>query len=401
MYNTIIEKKVTFLDYLKIFLFLVCCGFPCADLIPAKTYVLVLLGIVGLLAYKKTRKRLSYKPCIITLVFTWIVAAMHYVKYGVVDITLLKISVAILAGFLTMASMGEHFRYTLFKMMYWLCLISIVGFVLMRIMGIVLNVDLVSRPDFPGIFLWGVRDNEILLGRNCGPFWEPGAFAGYIIITFSLFFMDLEDLWAKRKKECLVMAVALVTTFSTQGYLTAFVFLVFKYLQRTNNKRIIVSTISGCFFLMFAYILYQEVPFLSEKVNEQLMLASSWDDEASLRSANRFTTTMVDYYNIQKEPLWGRTHDSTMLYEDFSTIMWAVDRGGYGTGSGISNYAASNGVLIIIIWLVLSFKSFAVYYGSKKTAMMLMLMFCFLGQAELYIGYIFYQSFPFLRYTKT
>jgi len=80
--------------------------------------------------------------------------------------------------------------------------------------------------------------------------------------------------------------------------------------------------------------------------------------------------------------------------------MWTLRHVGYGTGSGITNFAASNGLQIVIVWLILSFRSLCTYYDSKVRGSFISLMLLFLGQAELYLGYIYLLSLPFLKYTK-
>jgi len=230
----------------------------------------------------------------------------HKIKFGVYNESMVNVTVLILAGFITMSSMGERFRYALFQWMYWLCFVSIVCFIVMRVLGYIMSVSFLSTDSHPGIFLWNVRLNEIILGRNCGPFGEPGAFSGYIIMTFALFFNDLEQLWKEKRMQCIVLIIALITIFSTQGYLTAFVFVMIKLLVRTNSRKRKYNLCFGIVFVFIGGIVYQSTPFLQRKINDKLMLVSDWEDDESILSANRFTTTMIDIMNIERNPLWGK-----------------------------------------------------------------------------------------------
>lgn len=53
---------------------------------------------------------------------------------------------------------------------------------------------------YKSIFVYCIRSSEILRLRNCGPFWEPGAFAGYVILVGVLYFKDLKVLWNTQRK---------------------------------------------------------------------------------------------------------------------------------------------------------------------------------------------------------
>lgn len=70
----------------------------------------------------------------------------------------------------------------------------------------------------------GLKKGTILLAvtpslnRNYGCFWEPGAFQTYIIIAFIIEFFCFG---IKSKKRFMVLLLALVTTFSTAGYISA------------------------------------------------------------------------------------------------------------------------------------------------------------------------------------
>lgn len=398
MFNIKKELSLSLLDYIKVFLFIVCCGFPSGELIPAKTYILILLGIISIPKCSDNYNINSIKECAFIIISILFVVFMHYYMFNFVDEVLLKVVILVIAGFITFLSMGERFIYAFFKIMYWLCLISLPFFLLVRLFDIIPNIDYLCKEGYKGFFLWNIRLNEIILGRNCGPFWEPGAFSGYIIITFCFFYNDLYDLWEKRKKECVVMGLALISTFSTQGYLTAFMLILFKYLSKLDRKRVIITI---AFLIPSSFMLYKSLPFLHEKINEQLLLASSWEDNESLLSANRFSTTMVDLYNIKREPLWGNTSDLERLYGDFSTIMYTVnDNGSYGSGSGLSSYAASHGLILLLVWVLFSYRSLALFFDSKISAITILFVICFLGQGEQYINYILYQSIPFLKYVK-
>src|SRR5688500_12908439 len=72
------------------------------------------------------------------------------------------------------------------------------------------------------------------LPRNSGPFWEPGAFGGYL--TMGIAFEMI--LFRKFSKRVIIFLIALLSTFSTGGYMaiTLFFLIYFLFLE-TNQKR--------------------------------------------------------------------------------------------------------------------------------------------------------------------
>ena len=388
-------------DYFIAFLFIVLCGFPAADLIPGKTYFLILIGCVYLFYHKKMFQS-SYKPLFILTISFICIFIHHYVCYNYSDPYLTNTLRLGIAAYMAMIMLGARFRYAFLNLMTFFAAVSIFFFLLTVTTGFIPDIPSLRPSGYQGIFIYNMRWNEVIRMRNCGPFFEPGAYSGYLVLTFALFFTDLKELWNNHRKKCVIMGIALLTTSSTQGYFMAFFFLVCVLLRSAKPRNIFLILSGFCLLMVLSFYLYRNLPFLQEKVNEQLMLASSWDDPESLLSANRFTTTMIDIDNIYRNPLWGLSSDVIRLYGDYPTIMMMTEQGtiNYASGSGMTSFIAQNGILLFIVWLILSYKSLAIYYSDKRAAVLITFLLCLLGQGEVYIGYIFYMGVPFLRFCK-
>ena len=120
----------------------------------------------------------------------------------------------------------------------------------------------------------GLTYNE----RNCGPFWEPGAFQGFL--NLSLFFeltmkQARDKFWITRVA---ILIITIVTTFSTGGYIVLFTILIYYFSQdKTINPVFkILFTIAGlCVF----YYLYYKLDFLGSKIaNDEGRLSFSFID---------------------------------------------------------------------------------------------------------------------------
>lgn len=383
--------KITKYEYFIVALFVVLCGFTSGYVIPAKTYF---LGLMGILYLVKKKNRQSIYP-LISLILAYIVIGIiqkviynNYSSRLFIDVPLLMLS-----GFYIMDKLGCRFRYAYMNVMTIIAGISIIFYVIMLISGYVPSLSIFERPNYKSIFIYNIRLNEIVNHRNCGPFWEPGAYSGYLLMIPILFFNNLKTLWTNYKRKCIILLIAFLTTFSAQGYIILGLLISFYYFKgRINIKTVTI----GCFLIILSVLLYMKLDFLHEKVTEQLELTSDWDANDALLSANRFTTSMLDWYYIEKSPFIGNTDNPLVRYRDHPFIIEIIDRNGeYGSGSGITSFIAMYGVPLFSLWILLVYCSLRRLFTTLESIFVLLL-FILLGLAEVYMNYIFYVSLPFL-----
>ena len=321
--NNNLRFKLTWTDYLLAFMFALLGGFQNAGLIPAKTYILGGLGLYYLVRYPKDANRANVLLCMLSYV---VIGLLHIYIYDYVSKrTLLEIPLLILSGYFIISILGLKFRYALLQVMTILAIVSIFFYLAMLLVGYIPHSPL-STTLYPGnAIFYVVRYNEMALFRNCGPYWEPGAWGGYIVMTFLFFFDSLKELWNKYRKHVIILVVALITTRSTQAYLCAFMLFSFYLI----GNRINMKTLFMCLALFaFSFIAYTSLPFLREKIDEQIILTTDWEDNHSLLSANRFTTTMLDIYYIKKHPFIGNTDDPIRRYGDHSFVLQVIENQG-------------------------------------------------------------------------
>lgn len=101
--------------------------------------------------------------------------------------------------------------------------------------------------------------------RNCGPFWEPGAFQGFLNLSlwFELTLNRNRDLYWKIR--VIVFIVTVLTTLSTGGYIVLFTILLFYFLQ--DRKKGSAWRIAGTAILLIISIYaYSTLDFLGDKI---------------------------------------------------------------------------------------------------------------------------------------
>lgn len=388
--------KISRWEYCIVFLFIIMCGFTSADVIPAKSWILALFGITYFLQRKNKQPLFPLTVLIICYIVIGIAQLKVFGYYS--SRPFITIPILMLAGFYVVDKLAERFKYAYMNIMTILSIFSLIFYFVMLFIGYVPNIDLLNSNSqlYRGIFIFNERLGEIIRQRNCGPFWEPGAFAGYIVIVGILFFNELDTLWKTQKKKCVILLITLVTTFSTQGYFAFALLMFFYFFKERLSGKLLVGMFS---FAMLSMIAFMSLDFLQEKVSEQLALAKEWETDESLSSANRFTTSLLDLYYVEESPLIGNTENPLLRYRDHSVILWIIDNyGGYGTGSGTTSFMANYGIPLFLLWCFFTYKSLR-RRSSAKVSFMILGMYLFLGSGELYFNYIYYMSLPFMIYT--
>lgn len=94
--------------------------------------------------------------------------------------------------------------------------------------------------------------------------------------------------------------------------------------DRINMKTVFLGTA----LTVLSFVAYTTLPFLREKINEQLELTADWEDNLSLQSPNRFTTTMLDIYYIKEHLFIGNTDDPERRYGDHFFVMQVIENQG-------------------------------------------------------------------------
>ena len=139
------------------------------------------------------------------------------------------------------------------------------------------------------------------LYRNPGPFWEAGAFAGFVILA--LVFNTFIENKNKKLKQAVFVAT-IFSTFSTTAYLALMIFAFLYYYRSIKNiflKGFLVSLIS-----LFSYFAFVNISFLSEKIFLQASQAVTQDAYKDTDNSARFFSALRDFQDIKGYEITGR-----------------------------------------------------------------------------------------------
>jgi hypothetical protein len=238
------------------------------------------------------------------------------------------------------------------------------------------------------IFIYNFEDPRKLLNiyRNAGPFWEPGAFSGYI--SLALIFLGLEREEYDQRfyiSRFLVLTITLLTTHSTMGYLIMPIVLSIHYRRATKSAVENLGWLAvGILMLpLFMALLINawNLEFIGRKIGQQ------YESATAQRGLNweytRFGTMMVDWEYIKRRPIFGwGIHPKTKF-----ALNPQDERRTKGSGNGFSGFIHRFGILGMITFALFAWRGF--YKLSREsllrsvTAILAILMSLF-GEEFLY-----------------
>lgn len=229
------------------------------------------------------------------------------------------------------------------KILVFLAIVSLPFFILNQFafLGIDYGNDFTKS-----LFLYTSYSKEILnnetIIRNSGMFWEPGAFAGYLNLAI-LFIYVLNGNFSikKYKKQFSWIVIAVLTTMSTTGYLSLALILLPIFWVNYKRVRFLVFPLA----LFIIYTFYTSFDFLQNKIDNQY--ENTLEMEKTDVSNTRFGALNMDLIYIKSQPLIGNGLDSKTRFRYHPWISKDI-----GHGNGMSNFVASWGIPLFLIWLL-------------------------------------------------
>jgi hypothetical protein len=219
--------------------------------------------------------------------------------------------------------------------------------------------------------------------RNSGPFWEPGAFQGFINICLVLLPMRQ---WRQKRFRVAVLFVALLSTLSTTGYITFFILFALKIaFEKREGSRIIASAV-GLFVIVLGILAYQNLDFLGKKIADELEFTV--ENKGSF-NPSRSGAFLFDLPYIEKHPFIGNGFAAETRFSD-NPELWASP---IGHGNGFSGFLAAMGVLGLLGYYVALFRSpIAAHLGDR---VILAVILTLLLQGEHFLLLSFFLGLPF------
>lgn len=197
------------------------------------------------------------------------------------------------------------------------------------------------------IYTFTASGQYTLFPRNAGMFWEPGAYAVYLGIAMVVLFLATRKV--KNDRHMLVFIAAMLTSQSTAGYITLFVFLMSVIIL--SKVRYKLALVIG--FVSIAVGIYNFAPFMQEKVVVSYTQQTETDLSAS--TSGRFLAARKSLNSIREYPVFGRGISRRTEAGEFSAY-----QGAYGFIDLFAKYGLIAG-LIYSIFFYKSMKIIASY----------------------------------------
>jgi hypothetical protein len=199
--------------------------------------------------------------------------------------------------------------------------------------------------------------------RNAGMFWEPGAFAGYLNLAL-VFLCLIRARFSKRAHfvRFAVLSVCLLTTKSTVGYIAFAGVLGMEVMARTrpSGRSKLIGYLGVGFVLALFCALTANQEFIVPKIENSIMSATTRTEGWR---ADRIGSILFDLDYIAARPLtgWGMRNETRLALDPELT-----DADINGRGNGMSNFAATFGLLALGVWLVSSYRTLLFLSHQRK-----------------------------------
>lgn len=227
------------------------------------------------------------------------------------------------------------------------------------------------------------------IGRNSGPFWEPGAFGGFLLVALLFNIIKTKKL---NNKKNIIFILAIVSTFSTASYFVLFVLMIFYFFM---NKKLRYKIVFIPLIITSAIFAYNELDFLKLKFERSLELSRNVGQTYGVRT--RFSSAMLDWDSLKKSPIFGM---GRRIETRFSGIDDPYLR---HRNNGISYLLVVYGPVIFIFYFFLVFKSFkylcARFYFNPKFAYYSLIIILLMGFSESYFLRPFFYALTFYHLT--
>lgn len=382
--NNLNQKQI---DYLSVFILLTISGNPVIIRAPWYQTLLILIGSIVVTLFLMKIKVHFFKRLSRYIAFFLFVFSIQFLIFGWNTLPgILGFILKCFIGGYVIWHTKERFIPVYTNIMVFISGIGIVLFLLSST-GIISITNIIPVYDAPlfnsiGIYI----DSNAIPKRNLGMFWEPGAFAGYIMIAFALNIQGFIEKFKSNKRKYFVLGVALISTLSTTGYLIFTLFLFMVGFQFVRNQKII-GLLLFVLLIPVIYSVFMSQDFLVEKIASQYEKSIEKNGEYD---PSRFGAFLFDIHYIKKHPLIGNGLHKRTRYADHPFL--SDDKGGHG--NGFSNFIASMGLLSIIFYLFYLHKSLPF---SKNEKIFFVVLICLLLQGEQYLNFPLFLGLPFLN----
>lgn len=233
--------------------------------------------------------------------------------------------------------------------------------------------------------------------RNAGVFWEPGAFSGYLILALLLLATFKQDLPAKLiKRWRMILAVAVLSTLSTTGYLmlplALFAFQLVDETYHPNLGKQLLQFIGvAVVFVPLAFYIWN-LDFFGPKIialyERAVFQEAGWQ-------LSRFGTVLFDWEYIRQRPFlgWGQNNETQFyLHPDLE---------GFALGNGLTGFLRQMGLIGFGIFLLAYWLALGRIGITNLTRLWIVAVTVLQLNGEMFLLYPVYLSLMFIGFDKS
>jgi hypothetical protein len=390
-----IEGRQNFTNYAVVFFLVAISGFP---FYYAAQINILLLFLFTLFIYLKRSITFDTRALTIMGFFYTVDILQVMIIKPFVPMTLMGTYTRLFVAFFVVSLCEKKFTDIYSNVIYGLCIISIIFYIpsvtssgfLSFMTG---RICPMFKPPFTEVSEFYERSPTIIIYnfhevlaefRNSGPFWEPGAFAIFIIIALIFNLINDKTLWSKKN---IVLSITLLTTLSTTGFIAFFV-LIMAYYFATGD--ILKNIILLATLLPIGISLYFSLEFLSAKIEDNIAIADN--DKSS-----RFGSGLADIKDWASSPIigWGR---GAMRYGGRQFTFFTAEQ---HRNNGLTALLASYGVVIFFVLLYNYYRSLKELCIAKsfntQFAVFSFVVILLLGFSQTIFQYPFFYSLMFIH----
>lgn len=319
-----------------VFLLVFASGSQRYNLSPDK-YLVIVFGLVLILWLVYSDRKISNRFILYTVLFASFLFIIHLYTGGSLPITsVIGTTMKLVMAYIALRVVRADFVGVYIRLMAIIALVSLIGYAVDRtgMLGIITNalprIGLSGHDGF--LYVFGFRKH---IERNNSFFYEPGAYQIFLnTALFLLMFVKTTFSTGKQWAYILLFLVALLTTFSTTGFLMfAVIFMLFfvkSSMLSVGNKTVLAGVMLLAGVLFAAQ--FQEV--VLDKVEDYLDVADI-TDSSNLRSFD----ALVDM-EIFRRHIFG------VGYDEYIKLVSAIGlvREGQVSSNGVTRVLATYGL---------------------------------------------------------
>jgi len=355
----------TYLDYILVFILLCISGNPlfCMSRPP---FIIALLFAIAIVF--KRGCIFAFSDFFKYQIPFFLLFCCQFVVCGDIKITsVLFFIMKTLTAFLLIGSVNSRFPRTLINTMWFLCIVAIIGHILTLFFGVLPGIPCAKIANSQIIFSQHIASTVGLQYRNCGMFWEPGAFAGYICVIL-LFMMKSPSNYSY--KYYLPLIIALLTTTSTTGYIV-FGIVVLYYILSSKNLSSTTKVLLFVISVICMISAYKGLDFMQQKIQ------SEGAESSRISDYDKYSTV------IKENIIFGR---SMINVGDDDALQ-------ISTGNGFVWFWATFGIIGVLSYFI------PLFHMAKRISTRYSIFFCIcvalLLQGEGFLSFPLFLGLPY------